>query len=232
MEQSRSDRDPTYAVKLQILQQSARLVPFDGWSESCFVESARQAGVESDEAYAAFPNGVNDLAVFFHHYGDNKMLEKLHDSDLEGLRYSEKIAHAVWLRVAVAKGDRNLVRRGIAYFSLPPNVTLGSSLIWGTANKIWNFMGDSSDDYNWYTKRMILSGVLTSTLVYFTGDDSDDNVATREFIDRQIASVLNFEKYKSRARNNPLVAPILNSMEKYIKKPRAEQTDVSLRAGH
>ncbi|MCY4445491.1 MAG: COQ9 family protein [Rhodobacteraceae bacterium] len=211
-----------FDTKLKILQQASRFVPFDGWSRSCFIESVQNAEVSLDEAYFVFPKGARDLAIFFHEYGDTKMLEHLQNENFEDLSYSEKIAQAVWLRIKVIESERHLVRRGIAYFSLPQNFALGTSLIWATADKIWNFFEDHSEDYNWYSKRMILSGVITSALFFYIGDESEGNMETKFFIDRQIAKVMSFERYKSYAQNNPIMSPVFRIMERFIKKPSSK----------
>jgi ubiquinone biosynthesis protein COQ9 len=48
----------------------------------------------------------------------------------------------------------------------------GAKAIWGTADRIWTALGDTSDDLNWYTKRATLSAVYGSTVLYWLGDDS------------------------------------------------------------
>jgi ubiquinone biosynthesis protein COQ9 len=69
---------------------------------------------------------------------------------------------------------------------------------------IWTTLGDPSDDVNWYTKRAILSGVYSATLLYWLGDDSDGHRATWEFLARRIDNVMGFEKLKAQVLANPL----------------------------
>ena len=42
------------------------------------------------------------------------------------------------------------MRRGTTLFALPTHTADGAKAIWGTADKIWNTLGDTSDDVNWY----------------------------------------------------------------------------------
>ena len=86
------------------------------------------------------------------------------------------------------------------FFALPHNFLDGSKLIWGTADKIWNFLGDKSEDYNFYTKRAILSGVYSSVILFWLGDDSEGNTATWGFLDRRIQNVMQFENLKARIK--------------------------------
>jgi ubiquinone biosynthesis protein COQ9 len=62
---------------------------------------------------------------------------------------------------------------------------------------IWRAIGDTSTDFNFYTKRGLLSGVLTSTMIYWFGDNSEGNDETWKFLDRRIADVMQIEKVKA-----------------------------------
>jgi ubiquinone biosynthesis protein COQ9 len=62
---------------------------------------------------------------------------------------------------------------------------------------IWRAIGDTSTDFNFYTKRGLLSGVLTSTMLFWFGDSSEDSAETWKFLDRRIADVMQIEKVKS-----------------------------------
>ena len=62
-------------------------------------------------------------------------------------------------------------------------------------------MGDASTDFNFYSKRAILSGVLSATFARWLGDDSDDEAATKAFLAARIDNVMQFEKLKARVRS-------------------------------
>jgi ubiquinone biosynthesis protein COQ9 len=58
-----------------------------------------------------------------------------------------------------------------------------------TVDAIWHAAGDMSADFSWYTKRGILAGVYSSTLLYWLGDTSDEDEATLAFLDRRLETV-------------------------------------------
>jgi ubiquinone biosynthesis protein COQ9 len=76
----------------------------------------------------------------------------------------------------------------------------GAGFIWRTADRIWRLIGDRSTDENFYTKRAILVGVLGSTTARWLASEGEDMTATREFLDRRIENVMQFEQLKARAR--------------------------------
>jgi len=196
-------------IKTQLLEAAVMHVPFDGWSEATFQAAIRDADVDPALARVLCPRGAVDLAIAYHKAGDAAMVARFQSEDISALRYSEKIAALVRFRLQ-AVTEKDLVRRGMTLFSLPQYATDGSKLIWATAGLIWETLGDTSDDINWYTKRMTLSAVYGSTVLFWLGDDSEDHNATWEFLDRRIADVMSFEKLKASVRDNRLLSGLLS----------------------
>ena len=178
-------------------------VAFDGWSDTAFRAAVADTGIDETVARSLFPRGARDLARAWHDRGDAAMVEALAKADLSGMRYSEKVAHAVRLRTE-AITDKEALRRAMVQNVLPLNAPDGAKMLWQTADAIWTALGDTSDDYNWYTKRAMLSGVVGSTLLFWLGDDSPDQQPTWDFLDRRIDDVMQVEKAKARATSGPL----------------------------
>jgi ubiquinone biosynthesis protein COQ9 len=195
--------DDTTTARDKVLAAALPHVPFDGWSDRTLLAAARDAGVAEGLARALFPRGGLDLAVAFHRDGDRQMAGALAREAWDGVRFRDRIARAVRLRIEAA-GDRNLVRRGSTLFALPQNAGVGAGLIWGTSDAIWSALGDVERGLTWYTKRATLSGVYAATVLFWLGDDSPGAEATWDFLDRRIADVMSFEKLKAGVRDNPL----------------------------
>jgi ubiquinone biosynthesis protein COQ9 len=66
---------------------------------------------------------------------------------------------------------------------------------------MWRAAGDTSTDFNFYTKRGILAGVYSSTLMRWFSDDSADEKATTDFLAARIDNVMQFEKFKAEAKS-------------------------------
>lgn len=188
-------------TKAKLLDAALAHVPFDGWSESTFKAAITDAGVAPGLARALFPRSGVDLALAYHRRGDDEMVAALAQRNLQALRFRDRIALAVRLRLELA--DRELVRRGTTLFSLPMHAADGARAIWQTADRIWTALGDTSDDLNWYSKRATLSGVYGATVLYWLGDDSAEAQATWDFLDRRIDQVMQIEKLKASFRENP-----------------------------
>ncbi|WP_281966606.1 COQ9 family protein [Roseovarius nanhaiticus] len=203
----------------KMLDAAAAHVPFDGWSHAAFVASAKDAGIAPAMARAALPRGAVDLALAYHEAGDRTMLDRIEAEDMGEMRFTDRVKSAVRWRIEA--GDREMVRRSSTLFALPQHAADGTRAIWGTADRIWTALGDSSDDYNWYTKRATLSGVYGSTVLYWLGDDSLENAATWEFLDRRIDDVMQIEKLKAKANDSKIASALMAGPMKILSYVRA-----------
>lgn len=213
--------------KTRLLQAAMPHVAFDGWSDATFKAAVADSGLDEETARAIAPRRGLDLAVMFHKSGDAEMVAAMEATDLTALRYRDRVIACVRKRIEIAGADREAVRRGATLFALPFNAPEGAKLVWGTADAIWNVLGDTSDDYNWYSKRTILSGVYSSTVLFWLGDDSEGSERTWEFLDRRIDGVMQFEKIKAQVRGSKLAQLALWGPKQalsLIKAPSAART--------
>lgn len=206
----------------QLLDAALNHVPFDGWSEATFKAAISDTRIDDTLARALCPRGAVDLALAFHARGDDAMLARIAAGDMDGMRFRDKIAAAVRFRLE-AVDDKEVVRRGVTLFALPHYAGDGSRAIWHTCGLIWEALGDTSDDVNWYTKRATLSAVYSSTVLFWLGDDSPDHQATWDFLDRRIDNVMQIEKLKAQVRDNPALKPFLAGPNWLLNQIRAPQ---------
>ncbi len=211
---------PIDPMKDQLLDAALPHVAFDGWAPSAFDAAVAEIDINPAHAKTLCPRGAVDLAIAYHQRGDAAMVAALKAADLGDMRFRDKVAHAVRLRIR-AVDDKEVVRRGTTLFALPHMAADGAKLVWGTADQIWEALGDTSQDVNWYTKRMTLSGVYSSVVLYWLGDDSLDMQATDAFIDRRIDNVMQFEKFKAQVKASPLLKPLTNVLDRMMSSVKA-----------
>lgn len=216
MAAEQTGEDAAVDWKDTVLEAALPHVAFDGWSETTLKAAIADSGCAPALARALFPRGGIDLAVAYHQRGDRRMREGLAAADLGAMRFRDRVAHAVRLRIGAV--DREMVRRGTTLFALPQHAPEGARLIWGTADAVWTALGDTTRDLNWYSKRATLSAVYASTVLYWLGDESPGHQATWDFLDRRIGDVMQIEKAKAALRDNPLgklLAGPMKVMEKW-----------------
>lgn len=215
-------------IATELLDAALLHVPFDGWSDTAFRAAVADVGVAPAVAKGLFPRGAVDMAAAFHRRGDDAMVIVLQGMDLSDMKFRDRVALAVRLRIEAVE-DKEAVRRGVTLFALPMHAAEGAKLIWGTADRIWTALGDGSRDINWYTKRATLSGVYSSTVLYWLGDDSLDNQATWAFLDRRIEDVMQIEKVKAQVRKAPGLGRLVKGAESVLSRvtpPKSRRDDL------
>ena len=188
------DRD---ADRLALLEATLSHAAFDGWSQKAFDAGAKDAGIPADRALNAFPGGMSELLAFHHEAEDREMLEAMQRANVSEMRVRDRIAFAVKARLQRNMGHREAIKSACSFLAMPHNGALALRLLYRTVDAMWYGAGDNATDFNFYTKRALLAGVYTSTMLYWFADTSDDAADTWKFLDRRIADVMQIEKVKS-----------------------------------
>ena len=173
-------------------------VPFDGWSAKTLKSAAVSAGLGEEAAVRLFPGGAKDAVAHFQDMADRMMLEDLAAVDLAAMKIRARVTLAVRTRLERWTPYREAVRCALALSPLP-QFAGGSLRGWyKTVDAIWRICGDRATDFNFYTKRGLLAGVYASTLLFWLDDRSENRAATWAFLDRRIANVIDFPKWKAK----------------------------------
>ncbi|HEX4078638.1 MAG TPA: COQ9 family protein [Rhizomicrobium sp.] len=210
----RRQRAEAAEAKDAVLAAALVHVPFDGFTGTVLRRAAAEAGVARNGITRLFPEGPLSLVEAFSESADAEMGRLLAKAKLSNLKVRERIALAVKMRIAVLRPHKEAARRAAAFLTLPPHAALGIRLLYRTVDAIWRGIGDTSTDFNFYTKRAILAGVYSSTLLRWFSDSSEGEEITNAFLQRRIDEVMRFEKFKAqvreRARGWPGFSEIFN----------------------
>lgn len=172
-------------------------VPFEGWTDDILTHAARDLDLDPGIARLAFPGGIDDMIDLLAQQQDQKMLTACPDECLKDMKIRQKITHLVRCRIEAEQDIREAARSALTYLALPFNAALGCKILYRTVDLMWNTIHDPSTDFNYYSKRLTLSAVYSSTFLYWLNDESDDYTETWQFLDRRINDVMTFEKTKA-----------------------------------
>lgn len=170
-------------------------VIFDGWTCEAFENASRAAGYDKDMAIAVFPGGIADIVKHFSDWTDRRMIDALGDVNKDELRIRDRVAKGLVTRFEILAPYKEAARKAGAYWIMPFRGIQAGSAIWNTADRIWQWAGDDSTDYNYYTKRGLLSGVISSSTLFWFGDESEQHVDTKAFVDRRIENVVRIGRF-------------------------------------
>lgn len=192
------DRD---AVREAIIDATLPHVPFDGWTQAALQQGAVDAGHDKVMALRVFPGGPVEAVEFWSHLADRRMLTALEQRDLAAMKVRERIATAIRVRLEQTAQHREAVRRALSLLAMPLNAGKGPALLWRTVDAIWYAAGDTATDFNYYTKRGLLAGVYSATLLCWLEDRSEGFATTWSFLDRRISEVMRVPQALGSLRN-------------------------------
>ncbi|ORX64104.1 ubiquinone biosynthesis protein COQ9 [Basidiobolus meristosporus CBS 931.73] len=173
---------PDTDIPSKILEASLPFVRTYGWSTGSIAKGAQALGY-LPVTHGLFPNGGLDLVDYFM---EDARLKTLPDCSLST---TEKVRKACITRLQHTMPYAESWPEAAAILAEPWNAPVAMRHLSSLVDDIWYLAGDKSFDFNWYTKRFLLSGVYTSTEMYMTKDHSPDFTNTLEFLDRRLEDI-------------------------------------------
>jgi ubiquinone biosynthesis protein COQ9 len=195
------DDDPDAGLRDRLADAVAAEASFEGWTRTALATGSRRLELPPGEADRLFPGGPIQVLTHLSQRSDLRTVEDMEKEGVSGMKIRDRIKSAVRIRLERHAGEREAVRRALAVLSLPFNAGLALKLLYKTVDAMWYAAGDTSTDFNFYTKRATLAGVYSSTLLYWLNDRSPGAEATWSFLDRRIDDVMKIEKLKSQVRS-------------------------------
>lgn len=185
--------------KQKILKSFLDICVLDGWNNDTLGQAIEESGFKIEDQHIIFPNAVHSLTDFFAAQGNEEFLKKSKKIDLSELRVRDKIKELVKLRLLIEEDNKNALRALIT-------ITKGRRIpvlvknAYKISDLMWKFAGDSSTDFNFYTKRAILSKVFSRTLIHFISDQSKNNQESWDFLDLEIEKVMKIGEVKMKVK--------------------------------
>lgn len=189
--------DPA-ALRDAVLDAAMPHVPFDGWGREAAIRGAEDIGLDAAAAMRAFPDGARGMIAWHLRQADRRMAEALSGMDLASMKIRDRIATAVRVRLEQNTPHREAIRKAMTFLALPQNAPMAVQALYRTVDEMWFQAGDTATDWNFYSKRALLAGVYSSTVLFWLNDKSEDFADTWAFLDRRIADVMKVPKLTGR----------------------------------
>jgi len=166
--------------------------PFPGWN----LTGLRQ--VAGEHADLLFLGGAVEMVEASIDLADRRMELAAAALPMEGWRTPERVRAVFALRLQQNRPFKVSVGRALVVLTLPGRSVVAAAATVRTVDAIWHAAGDLATDFSWYTKRAILAPVYVATLLFWLTDNSGDDTATLEFLDRRLAQVAAIGKIRRR----------------------------------
>lgn len=146
-----------------------------GWSENLFDNMSNESSYTCKEIYDLFPEGYLSIVQMYLEEIDEKMTKESENINLIRLKTHERIRELCILRLNIMAKEKDLVSKTFLHLLLPHNYKFSSKNLYKTVDQIWFLAGDNSTDFNFYSKRIILASIYTSTMIHFINNDNMDD---------------------------------------------------------
>ncbi len=179
-------------------------VPFDGWTWEAMEQGAIDIGYEKKKTSSErikifknlFKNGSIDFIDAFSEIIDLEVKENYNLIEAKPERVPEKIKIIIMIRLNLCQKYKEAVRSSISLSAIPVNTKISLNILYRTCNSIWRIVGDKSTDFSFYTRRISLGAVYTSTLLFWLNDKSNNNIETEFFLDRRLKEISKISSLK------------------------------------
>ena len=186
-----------------------------GFNEKMLLNAAKNCKISEGKLGRLFPEGIFELKQYYFSEIDEQMLQKIKTQNYENIRVRDKIFNGVLIRLELFKKNKTSIK--YIFVSESSNPIKSLKHLWRTSDLIWKSAGDSSTDYNHYTKRLLLSWVYITTLICWFNDKSRNINDTKLFLNRRIDEVLEFGKQSGKIKSKISKLNITNKLINIIK---------------
>ena len=153
----------------------------------------KKNSIPEEDFYYFFPDKTKSLCNFFLSNLQLKLEKKIKNKIKNEKSISKRVNFILFELISLLNEDKTISLYFLNYISRKPTYLKKISIKF--SDRVWRLLEDKSVDFNYYTKRMILSQILINSILYWRG--SNDLNKTQVFIEKQIFLLGKFGYYKS-----------------------------------
>ena len=153
----------------------------------------KKNSISEEDFYYFFPDKTKSLCNFFLSNLQLKLEKKIKNKIKNEKSISKRVNFILFELISLLNEDKDISLYFLNYISRKPTYLKKISIKF--SDRVWRLLEDKSVDFNYYTKRMILSQILINSILYWRG--SNDLNKTQVFIEKQIFLLGKFGYYKS-----------------------------------
>ena len=196
-------RPPSEVLREKWLDALLPMVGEMGWTTIAAKEAAKTAGLSDGEQALAAPGGIRDLLRDFFDRAETKTVAALNAEDLEALRVHERVAFGVRTWLDTLAPHSAAVEKASARGFLPWGAPDAGARAWSVADTVWTGIGDTSDDYNYYSKRALLASAIPPIVLFWLKEPRSDDLDA--FIAARLSGAMRFGQAGSK-----ILKPVLD----------------------
>jgi len=198
--------------RLKILNFAKIFVSKNGFTQNSLENISKKYGLDINETELLFPEGNNDLIKFALEQLNSELEEYCRKIDLIRLPTHKRIKKVLLSKVALMNKNKLFYRSIFLNLLIPKKNFSLSSQLYNSVDQIWFIAGDSSTDFNFYTKRLILSIIYSRVMLFFFNNNNQEEL--ENILDESLQRVSKIPEIKSKLK---IFKEYLPKVAKFVK---------------
>ena len=181
-----------------VLRFAKEFVSEKGLTKNCLKNISKKYGLNTDETDLLFPQGNIDLIKFALEQLNNDLEVYCRQIDLIRLPIHKRIREVLLSKISLMNKDKPFYRSIFLNSLIPKKNFSLSSQLYNSVDQLWFIAGDSSTDFNFYTKRLILSGIYSRVMLFFFNNNNQEEL--ENILDESLKRVSKIPEIKSKLK--------------------------------
>ena len=186
------------SLKKNLMMKMLNQVPNLGWTWDALNEAAKTSkkvkNSNKEELQILFDNKISNIISSFNDKLDEDMYAIFNAERDKEVGTTDTVKALILSRLKASENYKGIIKTSLFFMAQPRNAYVAFNQLRKTSNKIWEIAGDTSRGGTFYSKRLILSGVYSSTLAYWLAKENRSIGGSEDFLDRRLEDVKNFGK--------------------------------------
>ena len=184
--------------RLALLKLAKIFISKKGLTKNSLENISKRYGIDINETELLFPEGNIDLIKFTLEQLNKELEEYCRKIDLIRLPVHKRIKKVLLSKISLMNKNKLFYRSIFFNLLLPKKNFSLSSQLYDSVDQIWFIAGDSSTDFNFYTKRLILSVIYSRIMLYFFNNNNQEEL--ENILDDSLQRVSKIPKIKSKLK--------------------------------
>ena len=181
-----------------VLRFAKEFISENGLTKNCLENISKKYGLNTDETDVLFPQGNIDLIKFALEQLNNDLEVYCKQIDLIRLPIHKRIRKVLLSKIFLMNKDKPFYRSIFLNLLIPKKNFSLSSQLYNSVDQLWFIAGDSSTDFNFYTKRLILSGIYSRVMLFFFNNNNQEEL--EKILDESLKRVSKIPEIKSKLK--------------------------------
>ena len=182
--------------RLEVLKFAKIFVSEKGLTKNSLENISKRYGIDINETELLFPEGNIDLIKFTLEQLNKELEEYCRKIDLIRLPVHKRIKKVLLSKISLMNKNKVFYRSIFLNLLIPKKNFSLSSQLYNSVDQIWFIAGDSSTDFNFYTKRFILSVIYSRIMLYFFNNNNQEEL--ENILDDSLQKVSKIPEIKSK----------------------------------